>query len=375
MKRFYATLRIGLCGFAVLALSGLWGCNKNPDEKPAGQRTEAALPSKDTVVNPVSPDAPTPTPVQESDMTGRISEQENYGIGGVHRIPWENKPAILANPVPNDSVYALTQVFQSLMQGYDSLLSQGPEYDSIQNALSKSLDFRECGGSGNFSTLDKRKMDSDLVFGSAPKPGLTYQILGKGGALMREPLRFDSMMAKIHVDRDNVVLKEPVWRATSADSGFNQEIRALGGSAFVLGSKNLIRNPAVEPVAIGDSLKLFILKSIFPDESLLRLFSRIDFYSAGGDATRKRCVVSFTIGEGSRGNDQCVVEVADGKCTVLFRLTHDPLTLEWLLSLTESPIADVFVFRFYEVRQAILKKDGKWVGVYFEYNDPHNWGC
>jgi hypothetical protein len=48
---------------------------------------------------------------------------------------------------------------------------------------------------------------------------------------------------------------------------------------------------------MSDSIKPSILKSILPDESMLRLFSRIDFYSAGGNDARKRCVIRFNTGD------------------------------------------------------------------------------
>jgi hypothetical protein len=310
---------------------------------------------------------------KEMDMFGPFPEKED-GVG--YLIPWEEGKTIFANPLPEDSAEALTRAFRSSLRGHDSIIFDGPDFDSIRKFFSENLDFRECGGSGNFSTLDNGKMEKDLVFGSAPKKGFTYRILGKGGELIREPLRFDSMQANISVDRDDTTYRYPLWRAFSGIPAIDEAIGSLQGTAFVLGSKTPLLNSAVKPVPISDSLKLFILKSILPDESMLRLFSRIDFYSAGGNDSRKRCVIRFNAGEEDRGYHQCVVEVADGKCTVLFRMiSHEATSLQWFLSLTESPIADVFVFRVYETLLAFMKKDGKWVGVGFEYNDFLNWGC
>lgn len=218
-------------------------------------------------------------------------------------------------------------------------------------------------------------MAADVIFGSAPIKGFTYQILGKGGALIRAPLEFDSMMANIHVDIDDNDIQAPVWRASCPKAGIQKAIGSLQGNAFVLGSKIPIRNVAVKPVPISDSLKLFILKDILPDMSMLRIFKGIEFYSAGEDGSRMRCLIKFwTLDDREH---MCAVEVADGKSSVLFQVnTHESRNLEFFLSLTESPMADVFVIRIYEHMHVFRFKDGKWVGAGgIEYNDMHNYGC
>jgi hypothetical protein len=369
LKRHFSTIRISLSCFAVFALCG---CDKEPHGKPDVQRTE---PSNRTATDPVANTGvgPLMDTAKELDKFGPFPEKED---GNGYLIPWEDITTFVANPLPEDSAKALTQAFRSSLWGHDSIIYDGPDFDSIRKFFSENLDFRECGGSGNFSTLDKGKMEKDLVFGSAPKKGFTYRILGKWGELVREPLRFDSMQANIFVNRDDTTYRSPLWRAFSGIPAIDEAIGSLQGTAFVLGSKTPLLNSAVKPVPISDSLKLFILKSILPDESMLRLFSGFDFYSAGGNESGKRCVIRFNAGEYGRGYHHFVVEVADGKCTVLFRVnSYETTSLQWFLSLTESPIADVFVFRVYETLLAFMKKDGKWVGMGFEYNDFLNWGC
>lgn len=367
----------GLAGFA------LGGCNKSPDARQVGQAADSA----DQAGFPPSDSAGTEASDVDTSELGKVAPFPEHGPGGdasVYYIPWEDK-TLFSNPLSEDSAEGLTSAFfEVVAEQYPifsdvSKLSNDPAPDSTRQStrqsLEETLDFRECGGSGNFRTLDHQKMAADIIFGSAPKKGYTYQILGKRGALIRAPLEFDSMMANIHIEMGDDSVQAPVWRATCSKPGIQKAIGSLQGNAFVLGSKLQLRNVAVNPAPISDSLKLAILQGILPDMSMLRIFSGIDFYSAGSDGSTMRCLITFRT-----PNDRvhmCAVEVSDGKSSVLFQVnTHESRNLEFFLSLTESPLADVFVIRIYEVMHVIWKTGGKWRDAGgIEYNDMNNYGC
>jgi hypothetical protein len=367
----------GLTGFA------LGGCNKSPDARAVGQVADS------TAQAGLRP--PDSAGIGSSDVDtaelGKVAPFPGDGSdegASVYYIPWENK-SIFSHPLSEDSAEGLTIAFFAAVANQYAILpnatnlANDPAPDSTQlstqQSVAETLDFRECGGSSHFSTLDHKEMAADIIFGSAPIKGLTYQILGKRGALIRAPLVFDSMMANIYVEMGDDSVKAPVWRATCSKPGIQKAIGTLQGNALVLGSKLPLRNVAVKPAPISDSLKLAILKGILPDMSMLRIFSGIEFYSAGSDGSTMRCLIIFRTT--NEREHMCAVEVVDGKSTVLFQVnTHESKNLEFFLSLTESPLADVFVIRIYEVKHVIRKEDGKWEDVGgIEYNDMNNYGC
>ncbi len=380
MKRIHVRLCVlfsGLAGFALV------GCNKSPDAKQVGQVADS---TGQAGFLPPDSDKTGSTGVDTSELW-KVAPFPEHGSGGdasVYYIPWEDT-TIFSNPLSEDSAEGLTTAFFEAVSGQYPILYDASKrsndtapdstLQSTPQTFEETLDIRQCGGSEHFSTLDHQEMAADILFGSAPKKGFTYQILGKGGALIRAPLEFDSMMANIHVDMGDYNVQEPVWRASCSKPGFQRAIGSLQGNAFVLGSKLPLRNVAVKPAPISDSLKLAILKGILPDMSMLRIFSGIEFYSAGSDGSTMRCLITFRTP--NERVHMCAVEVADEKSSVLFQVnTHESRNLEFFLSLTESPLADVFVIRIYEVTHVIRKMDGKWQeagGI--EYNDMNNAGC
>ena len=367
----------GLAGFA------LGGCNKSPDARQVGQVADSA--AQAGFLPPDS--AGTGSSDVDTSELGKVAPFPEHGPGGdasVYYIPWEDK-TLFSNPLSEDSAEGLTRAFfEAVADQYAILpdvsnLSNDPASDSTrqstQQSIEERLDIRECGGSSHFSTLDHQEMAADIVFGSAPKKGYTYQILGKRGALIRAPLEFDSMMANIHIEMGNDSVQAPVWRATCSKPGIQKAIGSLQGKAFVLGLKLPLRNVAVNPAPISDSLKLSILKGILPDMSMLRIFSGVEFHSAGSEGLTMRCLITFRTP--NERVHMCAVEVADGKSSVLFQVnSHESRNLEFFLSLTESPMADVFVIRIYETMHVIWKTGGKWKDAGgIEYNDMYNYGC
>jgi hypothetical protein len=284
-----------------------------------------------------------------------------------------------AASLSDDSLNILAGLFEEFSKSQDTVYRLGPAWDSLSAIAKERFDFRDCEGSENFTTLKNASLETNVLFGSRPHDGLSYYVLKDHGELLQPPLRFDSLRVKLNVLADGEAVKIPAWHAYSPDSAVNRAVDSLHGKAMVIGSRQPLKGPlltdagAEADAAISASLKRLILKSIFPNESMARIFSRIDFHRAGGDGVRSRFVLVFRRSEGDNPKTLCAVEVAKGKCKLLFFIDNTD-SVEFLnaYSLTDAPIADVFVARFYESVVALQEVNGRWIGIEFDYNDYYN---
>ena len=368
-------LALLLLGAAALTSQG---CKKEPVAKPASAPLTAPTASKTSPAPAPSIADSAATQLKDFSMYGPFPELDKWGQWRWDRydIPWDDTTAF-SKPLSGDSAWSLLQAFQESWKAWDTIAFTQYQENSITRHFKENLDFHRCGGSENFTTLKKKRLHEALMIDSAPKPGFTYRILGKDGQFVPVPLGFEPMRVRVYQSiGETVIPNVPMWRASSADSAANRAIAALKGTALVVGQRNPVRNAPVVPVPIDDSLKWRIIRTIVPADSMLRLFSGVQFQSLGKDGGRQRVAVNFWYPQGNGGGNLFIVDVVDGECQVQLRVnSFERSSLEFAFSLSASPIGEVIVVRIYEESSALIKVDGKWIWAYFEYNDPYNRGC